>query len=110
MRRMVCFAAMAVAGCASSLGDIPGRWELHSSFSRPGSCVLTFSGTPSVAHGTVAAEGFCPQIFSALPQWRIAASHVVISNRHGDMLAEFAVGYSHLDGRTVTGEALSLDR
>jgi hypothetical protein len=54
--------------------------------------------------------GPCPQIFVALPQWRIDAGRVVISSRQGDTLAELAAGYGRLDGRTATGQAISLTR
>jgi Protease inhibitor Inh len=111
MRSIVsCFAVATLAGCASSLGDIPGPWELRTSIFGRSNCVLSFSGAPGIAHGTVTATGFCPQIFAALPQWRIDAGRVVISNRQGDTLAELAAGYGHLDGRTVTGQAISLTR
>ncbi len=111
MRSIVsCFAAAALAGCASSLGDIPGRWELRTSIFGHSNCVLSFSGAPGIAHGTVTAAGFCPQIFAALPRWRIDAGRVVISSRQGDTLAELAAGYGRLDGRTATGEAISLNR
>jgi hypothetical protein len=111
MRLIVsCFAAAALAGCASSLGDVPGPWELRTSILGRSNCVLTFSGAPGIAHGTVTAMGFCPQIFAALPQWRIDAGRVVISSRQGDTLAELAAGYGRLDGRTATGQAISLTR
>jgi hypothetical protein len=105
-----CLTAAVLAGCASSLDDIPGRWQLHASSSSRGNCVLTFSGAPAIGHGTVAPEGFCPQIFSTIPRWRIDAGRVVISNGRGETLADLAVGDNHLDGRTVTGEEISLNR
>lgn len=105
-----CFAVAVLAGCASSLDDIPGRWQSHASLFSRGNCVLTFSGAPAIAHGTVAPEGSCPQIFAAIPRWRLDAGRVLISNRRGEPLAELTVGDNHLYGRTVTGEEISLDR
>jgi len=96
------------AACASGLADVPGRWMLRKA--TPGPCVLGFSGAPDIPHGTVAAMGFCPQIFLGLPRWRLDAGRIVISNRHGRMLAEFAGGRSRLAGQTVAGETLFLER
>ena len=102
------------AGCASSAGwaasptDIPGRWVLHAPGYRY--CVLSFSGASYIPHGTVAAMGFCPQIFFGLPRWRLDAGYVVIRNRHGRTLVELAVGRGRLDGQTATGEAILLVR
>jgi len=96
----------AVAGWWTVAADIPGRWVLNSR----SYCVLSFSGAPDIPHGTVAAMGFCPQIFSALPRWRLDAGRVVISNRHGDALAVLAVGRGRLDGQIATGEAVLLTR
>jgi Protease inhibitor Inh len=99
-------AAVALAGCASSLNDVPGRWEMHNH----NNCALIFSGGPDNARGTVTATGLCPQVFSALPQWRIDGGRVVISNRRGETLAEFEAGLGRLDGRTAAGESISLRR
>ena len=102
--------AAALAGCASSLGDVPGRWELRTSLFGRSECILTFSGAPGIAHGKVTTAGFCPRMFAALPQWRTDAGRVVISSRDGMTLAELTAGYGRLDGRTVTGQAISLVR
>jgi len=96
------------AACASGLADVPGRWMLRKA--TPGPCVLGFSGAPDISHGTVAAMGFCPQIFLGLPRWRLDAGRVVISNRRGQMLAEFAGGRDRLTGQTAAGEVLFLER
>ena len=100
--------ATVLAGCAAGSADVPGRWVLHTA-SRS-YCVLSFSGASDIPHGTVAAMGFCPQVFSGLPRWRLDAGRVVISNRHGDTLAELAVSRARLDGQTATGEAVFLYR
>jgi hypothetical protein len=71
---------------------------------------LGFSGAPDIPHGMVAAMGFCPQIFLDLPRWRLDAGRIVISNRHGRMLAEFAGDRSRLAGQTVAGETFFLER
>ena len=111
MRLIVtCFAAAVLAGCASSLGDVPGPWELRTSIFGRSDCRLTFSGAPGIAHGTVTATGFCPHIFAALPRWRVDAGRILISSRDGGTLAELTAGYGRLDGRTATGQAISLVR
>jgi hypothetical protein len=71
---------------------------------------LGFSGAPDTPHGTVAAMGFCRQIFLGLPRWRLDAGRIVISNRHGRMLAEFVGGRSRLAGQTVAGQTFFLER
>src|SRR5215469_7824399 len=96
------------AACASGLADVPGRWMLRKA--TPGPCVLGFSGAPDIPHGTVAAMGFCPQIFLGLPRWRLDAGRIVISNRHGRKMADLAVGRDRLNGQTDTGEAIFLER
>jgi Protease inhibitor Inh len=99
----------AAAGWWTVWADIPGRWVMRT----PGRsrCVLGFSGAPDIPHGTIAAMGFCPQIFSALPRWRLDAGRVVITNRHGATLAELAVAATdRLEGQIATGEAVFLAR
>jgi hypothetical protein len=94
--------------CAASLTDVPGRWQLHKV--APGPCVLSFSGAPDMPRGTVAAMGFCPQMFIGLPRWRLDAGRVVISDRHRRYLVELAVGRDRLHGHTVGGEEILLER
>src|SRR5215475_12194301 len=96
------------AACASGLADVPGRWMLRKA--TPGPCVLGFSGAPDIPHGTVAAMGFCPQMFIGLPRWRLDAGRVVISNRHGRALLELAVGRDRLRGYAIGGEEVLLER
>jgi len=96
------------AARTSGLADVPGRWMLRKATAGP--CVLGFSGAPDIPHGTIAAMGFCPQIFFGLPRWRLDAGYVVIRNRHGRTLVELAVGRGRLDGQTATGEAILLVR
>ena len=99
----------AAAGWWTARADIAGRWLLHTP-SRA-YCVMSFSGAPDTAHGTVAAIGFCPRLFLARPRWRFDAGRVVIDNRHGGALAELAVvGRGWLKGQIATGEAVSLTR
>jgi hypothetical protein len=109
-RMLLCCAAALLTGCASSLGDVPGRWELRTSIFGRSDCILTFSGAPGIAHGTITAAGFCPHMFAALPSCRIDGGRVVISGREGATLAEFTAGYGRLDGSTVTGQWISLVR
>ena len=47
--------------------------------------------------------------FTALPRCRLNTGRVVISNRHGDTLAELAVGRGRLYGQIGTGEAVFLN-
>ena len=115
MRWVVSFVVAAVlagdassAGCAPSLTDVPGRWQLRKTGRGP--CVLSFSGASDIPPGKVAAMGFCPQIFIGLPRWRLDAGRVVISNRHGRKLAQLAVGRDRLSGQTANGEAVLLER
>jgi len=96
------------AAYASSLTDLPGRWLLHQGGRV--SCVLSFSGAPDIQHGTVAAMGFCPEMFLGLPRWRLDAGRVAISNRHGRKLADLVVGRGSLNGQTASGEAIFLER
>ena len=96
------------AGHASHLADVPGRWLLH--HGGRVSCVLSFSGAPDIPHGTVAAMGFCPEMFLGLPRWRLDAGRVAISNRHGRKLADLVVGRGSLNGQTASGEAIFLER
>ena len=75
-----------------------------------GPCVLSFSGAPDMLRGTVAAMGFCPQMFIGLPRWRLDAGRLVISNRHGRRVVELAVSRDRLRGHTIGGEEILLER
>jgi hypothetical protein len=89
--------------------DIPGRWLLHTESHIY--CVVSFSGASDIPHGTVAAMGFCPRPLLSRPRWRFDADRVVISNRHGDVVADLAIlGRTRLQGQIATGEEMSLTR
>jgi len=97
----------AAASWWAAPADVPGRWVVLSH----SYCVLSFAGAPDIPHGTITATGFCPWLFLARPRWQFdEAGQVVITNRHGDVLAVLAVGRGRLYGQIATGEPVSLAR
>ena len=60
--------------------------------------------------GPALARALAQGSLTARPATRLDAGRIVISNRHGRTLAEFAGGRSHLAGQTVAGETFFLER
>jgi hypothetical protein len=100
---------MAVAWQSEIATDMPGRWRL---LTPTGSyCFLEFSGAANVPHGLVTTTGFCPAIFAAHPRWWLNGGQVIIGRRGREVLALFSpVWRGEFEGRTVTGEMLTLTR
>jgi len=89
--------------------DMTGRWL----FAAPGSgqCAMTFATDAGSAEGTIAPEGGCPGNFFTSRKWALHQGGLVIRDHNGAPIAQLASdGPSRFQGRSLTGEAVSLTR
>jgi len=96
------------AGQAAAV-DMSGRWFLAEAGS--GMCAMTFNAGPGAAEGGIAPEGGCPGNFFTSRQWALSQGALVIRDHNGAPLVQLAsVGPGRFEGRTATGEMISLAR
>jgi Protease inhibitor Inh len=89
--------------------DMGGRWFLAASGS--GTCAMTFNAVPGAVEGGIAPEGGCPGNFFTSRQWALSQGALVIRDHNGAPLVQLAsVGPDRFEGRTATGEVISLAR
>lgn len=89
--------------------DMTGRWFLAEAGS--GMCAMTFNAGPGAAEGGIAPEGGCPGNFFTSRQWALSQGALVIRDHNGAPLVQLAsVGPGRFEGRTPTGEMISLAR
>jgi hypothetical protein len=89
--------------------DMGGRWFLAASGS--GMCAMTFNATPGAVEGAIAPEGGCPGNFFTSRQWALSQGALVIRDHNGAPLVQLAsVGPDRFEGRTASGEMISLAR
>jgi hypothetical protein len=100
----------APAGAGQAAGvDMTGRWFLATSGS--GMCAMTFNAAPGALEGGIAPEGGCPGNFFTSRQWALSQGALVIRDHNGAPLVQLAsVGPGRFEGRTATGEVVSLAR
>jgi hypothetical protein len=89
--------------------DMGGRWFLAASGS--GMCAMTFNAAPGAVEGAIAPEGGCPGNFFTSRQWALSQGALVIRDHNGAPLVQLAsVGPDRFEGRTASGEVISLAR
>ncbi len=99
----------ATGGGPAPAVNMAGRWVLAT----PGAgyCSMNFVAAPGASGGTIAPEGGCPGKFFTSRQWALEHNAIVIRNHTGEMLAQLNVAEpSRLEGKSVTGEQVSLTR
>jgi hypothetical protein len=93
----------------TSAVDMGGRWFLAASGS--GMCAMTFNAAPGAVEGAIAPEGGCPGNFFTSRQWALSQGALVIRDHNGAPLVQLAsVGPDRFEGRTASGEVISLAR
>jgi hypothetical protein len=87
-----------------------GRWLLSSP--GHGQCGMSFGAAgPSAADGTIAPEGGCPGKFFTSRKWTIDASgRLTLRDHNGQPLAQLSAADAGFNGRSTSGEPVSLMR
>jgi hypothetical protein len=89
--------------------NMAGRWTLNAPGA--GGCAMNFGAVAGASEGTIAPEGGCPGNFFTSRKWVFEDSGLVIRDHTGQPLAQLAFAPpSRFDGRTATGQAVTLSR
>jgi hypothetical protein len=89
--------------------NMAGRWMLNSPGG--GGCAMNFGAPAGASEGTIAPEGGCPGNFFTSRKWVFEESGLVIRDHTGQPLAQLAFAPpSRFDGRTTSGQAVTLSR
>jgi hypothetical protein len=89
--------------------NMAGRWTLNSPGA--GGCAMNFGALAGASEGTIAPEGGCPGNFFTSRKWVFEESGLVIRDHTGQPLAQLAFAPpSRFDGRTTSGQAVTLTR
>jgi hypothetical protein len=90
--------------------NMSGRWLLSSP--GRGQCGMSFGAAgPSAADGTVAPEGGCPGKFFTSRKWTLDASgSLTLRDHNGQPLAQLSAAGTGFDGRSTSGDPVSLVR
>jgi hypothetical protein len=101
----------ALARPAAPPVNMAGRWML----AQPGrgQCAMTFRSTsPDAAEGTIAPEGGCPGKFFTSRRWTYDSGGLVIRDHNSQPLAQLSSegGIGRFDGKSTTGDAITLTR
>jgi len=89
--------------------EMSGRWVLAATGSS--SCGMVFNSTAGALDGTVAPEGRCPGKLVMSRKWTFEQNSLILRNHNGDPLAQLVSSEpGRLEGRSMTGESISLTR